>query len=113
MCESPQWIGGVVQARMNAPKHITPDQVAAQGETSVQRFALASALLLGATAYAFAQASGSGSPTASSMIPKSGYRFSERVMLQQKPSSPVIRLEAVYAQVSARTKQVRGKRRVA
>jgi hypothetical protein len=28
-------------------KHITPDHIAAQGETSVQRFALASALRLG------------------------------------------------------------------
>jgi hypothetical protein len=36
-------------------KHITPDHVAAQGETSVQRFALASALLLGATVCVFAQ----------------------------------------------------------
>src|SRR5262245_11253387 len=62
MCESPQWIGGVVQARMNALKHITPDHVAAQGETSVQRFALASALLLGATACAFAQAIPPGYP---------------------------------------------------
>jgi len=41
------------------------------------------------------------------MIPKKhapdliqgGYRFSEKIMLQQKPSLPVIRLEAVYAQV--------------
>src|SRR5262245_49401604 len=72
MCESPEWIGRAVQARMNAParsrarpmraKHITPHHVAAQGETSVQRFALASALLLGATACAFAQAVPPGYP---------------------------------------------------
>jgi iron(III) transport system substrate-binding protein len=43
-------------------KHIAPDHVAAQGETSVQRFALASALLLGATACALAQAVPPGYP---------------------------------------------------
>jgi iron(III) transport system substrate-binding protein len=43
-------------------KHITSDHVAAQGETSVQRFALASALLLGATACAVAQAVPPGYP---------------------------------------------------
>src|SRR5262245_35203186 len=72
MCESPEWIGRVVQARTNAParscarpmraKHITPDHAPAQGETSVQRFALASALLLAATACAFAQTVSPGYP---------------------------------------------------
>src|SRR5262245_44798848 len=43
-------------------KHITSDHAPAQGETSVQRFALASALLLAATACAFAQAVPPGYP---------------------------------------------------